>query len=67
VIGYLGAQSADEDSKNRAVRFLQSLKEASYVEGQNVVVEYRYAEDQFDWRGGVGDRAGPTASALSCR
>jgi putative ABC transport system substrate-binding protein len=28
--------------------FLQGMKEAGYVEGQNVHVEYRYAENQFD-------------------
>jgi putative tryptophan/tyrosine transport system substrate-binding protein len=36
VIGYLGAQSADDDYKIRAVPFLQGLKETGYVEGQNV-------------------------------
>jgi hypothetical protein len=47
VIGFLLAQSAD-DYKNATVAFLQSLKETGYVEGQNVAVEYRYAENQFD-------------------
>ena len=47
VIGYLGAQSAD-DSKFLTASFLQSLKETGYVEGQNVAVEYRYAENQYD-------------------
>ena len=47
VIGWLGAQSAD-DTKNFTVAFLQGLKETGYVEGQNVAVEYRYAENQFD-------------------
>ena len=47
VIGYLGSQSA-EDSKNNIVPFLQGLKEAGYVEGQNVAVEYRWAENQYD-------------------
>src|SRR6202011_753795 len=41
------AQSAD-DYKNATVAFIQSLKETGYVEGQNVAVEYRYAENQFD-------------------
>ena len=45
VIGYLGDQSADDDF---TVPFLQGLKEAGYVEGQNVAVEYRYAENQYD-------------------
>jgi putative tryptophan/tyrosine transport system substrate-binding protein len=46
VIGLLSAQSAD-GSKNGTVAFLQSLKETGYVEGQNVAVEYRYAENQY--------------------
>src|SRR6202521_5416185 len=48
VIGYLSPQSADEDYKNMTVPFLQGLKEAGYVEGQNVAVEYRWAEHQYD-------------------
>src|SRR6202049_2003570 len=48
VIGYLGTQSADVDYKYVAVPFLQGLKETGYVEGQNVAVEYRYAENQYD-------------------
>jgi putative ABC transport system substrate-binding protein len=47
VIGYLGQQSAD-DSKNITVPFLQGLKETGYVEGQNVAIEYRWAENQLD-------------------
>jgi putative ABC transport system substrate-binding protein len=48
VIGYLGAQSADDDYKNNIVPFLGGLKETGYVEGQNVAVEYRWAENQID-------------------
>ena len=47
VIGYLGAQTADDDYKNWTVPFLQGLKETGYVEGQNVAVEYRSAENQL--------------------
>jgi putative ABC transport system substrate-binding protein len=47
VIGYLGPQSAD-DYKNVTAPFLQGLKETGYVEGQNVAVEYRWAENQLD-------------------
>ena len=48
VVGFLIPQSAAEVYKNMTVPFLQGLKEAGYVEGQNVMVEYRYAENQLD-------------------
>jgi putative ABC transport system substrate-binding protein len=48
VIGIILTQSADDDYKNITVPFLQGLKETGYVEGQNVTVEYRYAENQID-------------------
>jgi putative tryptophan/tyrosine transport system substrate-binding protein len=38
VIGYLGAQSADDDYNNFTVPFLRGLKEVGYVEGQNVAI-----------------------------
>jgi putative ABC transport system substrate-binding protein len=47
VIGFLSTQSAD-DSKNLTVAFLQGLKETGYVEGQNVAIEYRWADNQID-------------------
>jgi putative tryptophan/tyrosine transport system substrate-binding protein len=47
VIGFLFSQSAD-DNENFTVGFLQSLKETGFVEGQNLAVEYRYAENQLD-------------------
>jgi putative ABC transport system substrate-binding protein len=47
VVGYLGSLSADDDS-NRTAAFLQGLKETGYVEGQNVAIEYRWAENQYD-------------------
>jgi putative ABC transport system substrate-binding protein len=47
IIGYLSSQFADDDSI-RTVQLLQGLKEAGYVEGRNVAVEYRWAENQYD-------------------
>jgi putative ABC transport system substrate-binding protein len=47
VIGFLSSQSAD-DFKNFIVSFLQGLKETGYVEGQNVALVYRDAENKFD-------------------
>jgi hypothetical protein len=40
VIGWLGAQSAD-DSKNIIVPFLRGLSETGYVQGQNVAGRLR--------------------------
>src|SRR5262245_8554422 len=45
VIGFLGASSADR-SKIRLTAFRQGLGDAGFVEGQNVTVEYRCAEDR---------------------
>src|SRR5271154_5152153 len=47
VIGFLLTQSPGDDYKP-TVPSLQGWKEAGYVEGQNVAVEYRYAENQLD-------------------
>jgi len=44
-IGYLGAGSPDKDA-NRVRAFRQGLNETGYAEGQNVVIEYRWAEGQ---------------------
>jgi len=48
VVGWLSSQSADDDYKNFTVPVLQGLKETGYIEGQNVAVEYRWAENQYD-------------------
>ena len=47
VIGFLSSASPDEYAI-RLGAFRQGLKEAGYVEGQNVVIEYRWAEDQYN-------------------
>jgi putative tryptophan/tyrosine transport system substrate-binding protein len=44
VIGFLGAVSPAETVR----AFLQGLKEAGYIEGENVAVEYRWANNQLD-------------------
>jgi len=45
VIGFLRSASL-ADATHLVTAFRQGLKEAGFVEGQNVVVEYRYAENQ---------------------
>src|SRR5437763_2250098 len=47
VIGFLSARSASDSALLLPV-FHQSLKEAGYVEGQNVAIEYRWADDHYD-------------------
>jgi putative ABC transport system substrate-binding protein len=48
VIGFLSSQSADAEYKHVTTSFLQGLKETGYVDAQNVAVEYRWAENQYD-------------------
>jgi len=46
-IGYLGSRSATAESA-RAEAIRLALRERGYIEGQNIAVEYRYAEGKFD-------------------
>ena len=47
VIGYLGPGSAESDAF-RVTAFRQGLNEAGYIEGRNVIIDYRWAEDHHD-------------------
>jgi putative ABC transport system substrate-binding protein len=47
VIGFLGTSSPDLYAIRLGV-FRDGLKEAGYVEGQNVAIEYRWAQDDLD-------------------
>src|SRR4051794_23230521 len=47
VIGYLSGASL-RLLPNQIAAFHQALKEIGYVEGQNVAIEYRWAESQFE-------------------
>jgi len=46
VIGFLGSRAAGDDPHLLAA-FRRGLKEVGYVEGQNVAIEYRFAENQY--------------------
>ena len=47
VIGFLDSQSPDALA-DRLRAFRQGLKDTGYVEGENVAIEYRWAENQVD-------------------
>jgi putative tryptophan/tyrosine transport system substrate-binding protein len=47
VIGLLRSTSL-ADATHLVTAFRQGLKEAGYIEGQNVAIEYRFAENQYD-------------------
>src|SRR5215468_7988860 len=47
VVGYLSA-SSPEGGESRAAAFRRGLQESGYVVGQNVAIEYRWADEQTD-------------------
>ena len=46
-IGFLGSATADEWA-DLVAAFNRGLNERGYTDGQNVVIEYRWAQDQYD-------------------
>jgi putative tryptophan/tyrosine transport system substrate-binding protein len=47
VVGFLGTRASGDDPQ-LLTEFRQGLNEAGYVEGQNVAMEYRFAENEYD-------------------
>lgn len=47
VVGFLNSASA-KNYGSMAAAFKQGLAETGYIEGSNVIVEYRWAEDRYD-------------------
>jgi putative ABC transport system substrate-binding protein len=54
VIGFLSARTAASGAR-MAAAFRQGLSESGYVEGQNLQIEYRWAEGHYDRLGGLAD------------
>jgi len=76
-IGYLSTGSASSTYVHPLEAFRQGLRGLGWVEGQNIVIEYRYAEGRVDQLPGLADElvrlkvdvivASPTPSALAAR
>ena len=77
VIGYLSTRSPDE-SAHIVTAFRNGLNEVGYFPGQNVVIEYRFAEGQYDRLAGLAAdlvrrpvnvlvATGGTASAIAAK
>ena len=47
VIGFLNSRSPD-DSAHLVAAFRQGLRETGYLEGDNLAIEYRWAEGRYD-------------------
>ena len=47
VVGFLRSSSL-ADSRDLVTAFREGLRETGFVEGQNVAIEYRYADNQLD-------------------
>src|SRR5437763_10774674 len=47
VIGFLSSRDSSEDGPLVAA-FQQGLRETGYIEGRNVTIDYRWAEERYD-------------------
>jgi putative ABC transport system substrate-binding protein len=62
VVGFLDSGSA-EFYPDRVAAFRQGLKEVEYVEGENVAVDFRWAQARYDRLPALAARVGSHGSA----
>src|SRR5262245_8235700 len=48
VIGFLGSSSLEKMGGSVLLNFKRGLAETGYIEGSNVMIEYRWAEEHYD-------------------
>src|SRR5437763_1691045 len=48
VIGYLRSETFDDTTQRMIAGFRKGMKEAGYIEGQNVAIEFRSAQGRLD-------------------
>jgi hypothetical protein len=65
VVGFLNSASADGYAP-MAAAFRQGLKEIGYVEGSNVAIEYRWAENQYYLASTCGRPSKPSCNCDLC-
>jgi putative tryptophan/tyrosine transport system substrate-binding protein len=66
VIGFLSSLSASDQKKITAA-FRQGLHNAGYVEGQNVAIEYRWADAQYNRLPAMAAEPGSRPQARSAK
>jgi putative ABC transport system substrate-binding protein len=65
IIGYISNMAPGEAPQLRAA-FHQGLKETGFIEGKNVIVEYRWAEEHYDRLPGlVGELIHPRVAVIA--
>src|SRR5580765_4922946 len=55
VIGVLSSRALDDDSARLLAAFRRGLNETGYVEGQNVAIEYRWAQGKYNQLSSLAD------------
>ena len=56
VIGFLGSPTPGS-ATTLVTAFRHGLEEMGYIEGQNVAIDYRWAEGRFEQPPGIGSRS----------